>query len=869
MRKRDEQEILREAQEKINNQRLCEKLKGFTEQEHAQYQAEMIDKLLNLLYDAENLSSAIDKMMEIIAEFYDAERSYIFEQERDGTLSNTYEWCKEGIIPQIDNLQHVSHDTVQAFYEAMTERTVFCLRDFKKEVLPGTPLYEILEPQGINSLLIAPLNVNDITAGFIGVDNPSDPDKNLLFLRLCASFIEHELERQRYNSREQAVINALAAEYTCVFHYDPSTDKVMIYSLNDHLQALFGDTLKDASYNEVYEDFLAKAVAPIDRAHMLETVSRDNLFKALKEHGELRFIYQNEQNQFCEYKAIYADETKSAIIIGVSSRGEQVIGEYISKHLQEDYIGIFLVDYDSDTYRAFKKPDTSQLMTKRADNCWSHLIADLLEECSDDTKDIVSLFADPKALEKNLTGAKRREYIYRHVPSEYPWRRAVVQITNRKDGLPLTAIIAISFLDVAVAEREELNARIQRQNKLLEENQILLEEHQALLTETTEKAEAANKAKSNFLFNMSHDIRTPMNAILGFNRLAESNINNPERLKDYLKKISDAGEHLLSIINDVLDMARIESGKIELDAVNTNCETRLFTIIEMLKTLADDKGIEFITRVENVKHTNLILDSLRMEQVLVNVISNAIKYTPKGGKVEYIIEETEPLETGKARFRHTVKDTGIGMSEEFIKTIFDSFSREKNSTLSGVQGTGLGMAIVKRIINLMGGTIEVSSTLGKGTTVVIEVEFLIVKNDSDDTEQTADDDLDFTGMKLLLVEDNDLNREIARESLMEFGVSVDEANDGTVAVSKLENALPGDYDLILMDIQMPIMDGYKATHAIRRLPDKAVAAIPIVAMTANVFDEDKKKARDSGMDGHLGKPIEMNELLKVLKKYKP
>ena len=395
-----------------------------------------------------------------------------------------------------------------------------------------------------------------------------------------------------------------------------------------------------------------------------------------------------------------------------------------------------------------------------------------------------------------------------------------------------------------------------------------LEKKQTELEEAVRVANNASKAKSNFLFNMSHDIRTPMNVIMGFTNMAKKHIEDKAHLMNYLEKISGASAHLLRLINDVLDMAQIESGKLSIEAAPCNIMEYRNVIFEIMNPLAERKDITFTVKHRSVVHKNISIDIARVEQILINIISNAIKYTPQGGKVSYVCEEIPALKEGMARFRNTVTDNGIGINEAFLEHIFDVFSRERNTTESGIMGVGLGMAIVKRLIDLMGGSIIVDSTLGKGTKVTVELEFPFLDQSACDTVFNDSEDVDISGMKILLVDDNVLNREIAIEVLHSYSAEVFEADDGVTAFAMVSKSKPGDYDAVLMDIQMPIMNGYEATELIRQLPNKELAEIPIIAMTANVFEEDKQKAENAGMNAHLGKPIDVDKLVATLAKFK-
>ncbi|MBO4997734.1 MAG: response regulator [Lachnospira sp.] len=401
-------------------------------------------------------------------------------------------------------------------------------------------------------------------------------------------------------------------------------------------------------------------------------------------------------------------------------------------------------------------------------------------------------------------------------------------------------------------------------------------EQKNLLEEALLQANRANKAKSVFLSNMSHDIRTPMNAIIGFTTLATDHIDNKEQVREYLNKIMTSGNHLLNLINDVLDMSRIESGKMQLE--EEACS--LLDIIQGLRNIVQAdiraKQQELNIDMTDVLEENIYCDKLRLNQVLLNLLSNAIKYTKAQGTINLSVSKQPGAPAGYVYYEFCVKDTGIGMSKEFLSHLFEPFEREKNTTLSGIQGTGLGMAITKNIIELMNGTIEVKSELGVGTEITVTFAFrqnLNAKETEAHSEETNRMSEEAQHQKksaisqthrILLVEDNELNQEIAVAILESSNLEVEVAENGQIALDKLKQSTPGYFNLVLMDIQMPVMNGYEAAQAIRNLEDKQLSSIPILAMTANAFEEDKKKALQCGMDGHIAKPIDVDKLFEAM-----
>lgn len=439
----------------------------------------------------------------------------------------------------------------------------------------------------------------------------------------------------------------------------------------------------------------------------------------------------------------------------------------------------------------------------------------------------------------------------------------------------IIAIISVLFVKSlsSMKKTKQLNSELKTHQAQLseayEDQKDHLEEIALLNTElewAKTQAEAASSAKTSFLFNMSHDIRTPMNAIMGFRDLLEKHIDEPERRADYLRKIKDASKVLLSIINNVLEMARIEKGTVVVEEVAINTKNFGVSIFNVFSEMMAEKNIEF-THEDLVVHHNVYCDPTKMREVFMNLLSNAYKYTKPGGKVHVRLRELPSNREGYAFFETSVSDTGVGMSAEFLAHIFEEFSRENTSTANKIEGTGLGMPIVKRLVELMGGKIRVSSEKGVGTTFVVTLPHRIADEIEDaEPENVVADETVFEGKRILLAEDNDLNAEIAEEILTSAGFMIERAEDGAICYEKIVSSETGYYDLVLMDIQMPNMDGYQATRAIRALADKEKANIPIIAMTANAFEEDRSKAVNVGMNGHIAKPIDVTELLRELAK---
>ena len=394
------------------------------------------------------------------------------------------------------------------------------------------------------------------------------------------------------------------------------------------------------------------------------------------------------------------------------------------------------------------------------------------------------------------------------------------------------------------------------------------QELNAKLQVAVEKAESANHAKSTFLFNMSHDIRTPMNAIIGYADLASRHSDDPAKLKNYMENIQVCGQNLLMLLNNVLDLARIENDKTEMEYSVSDVDKDFRNCIAMFRNQADSKG-QTLTVTAHLLHPYVYVDIPHLTEVCTNLVSNAVKYTGAGGTIRCNVTQKPGEKEGWCDTVITVADNGIGMSQEFQKHIFEPFERERTSTVSRVEGSGIGMGIVKKLVGLMGGTVAVESKIGVGSKFTVTIPCRIASEDETQAkrETSPSDQKCLCGTRILLTEDNDLNAEIATELLQEEGCTVDRAKDGVECVDMLEKAANGTYQLILMDIQMPVMNGYDAAKKIRRMEDPQKANIPIIAMTANAFSEDKQAALDAGMNDHIAKPINMNVLVPTLRKY--
>ena len=519
----------------------------------------------------------------------------------------------------------------------------------------------------------------------------------------------------------------------------------------------------------------------------------------------------------------------------------------IIEGLGKEYFSVLAVELDKDRVLSYRESgENGKIISdfcRKCGNRWSKIIPSYAETMVSDNTN--GEFENQLGLETLRSQEKDYSMTYEFkLETGINYHQVRVAFVKKKDGTRM-AVVGTRNIDSLI-----------KKERMQEEK----------LKKAYVAAENANKAKTEFLNNMSHDIRTPMNVILGYNHLMKSQLTESKQL-DYQKKIEQSGKLLLAIINNVLDMARIESGKIKVDENYERVGEVVDEIISTFSSEAEEKEIHLSGSMK-VTHRNILCDGTKIREIYVNLVSNAMKYTPRGGNVTITVEELPCEKEGYMKVKSEIKDTGIGMSKEYLPTLFEPFSREQNTTTRRIGGTGLGMPIVKKMVDLMGGSIEVASELGKGTVFTFTLMHKIAdrKFYSQKTEaaETSEMGKNLSGKHVLLAEDNDLNAEIAVTVLEETGIVIERVEDGIQCVNRVAQMSPGTYDLILMDIQMPNMDGYQAAQCIRHLDDKMKAEIPIIAMTANAFAEDRKKAFDAGMNGHIAKPIDMEKLGAVI-----
>lgn len=646
------------------------------------------------------------------------------------------------------------------------------------------------------------------------------------------------------------ILSALTMDYTSLVLCDLKQDTVEVIKQDASCSEMNGHSYSE-SLNYFYDNVLMKDSCP----NYMDLLSNASLMRTLKEQGSLEWQFQivPDENGVSNLGAravfLYEDLNHFKCIMGFRPIDEIVKREKVLEHQREiieglgkEYFSILLLELDSGQIFSYREVGENGKciadFCRKYENQWCAFLPAYADEIvTDESREN---FLDQLSLDALCSNQDDFSMTYEFkMGNRIIYHQTRIVYVYKKDRSRVAVIGTRNIDDLIKKERMQ----------------------EAKLKEAYIVAEEANKAKTDFLNNMSHDIRTPMNVILGYNELMKQYLTDPI-LVDYQHKIEQSGKLLLSIINNVLDMSRIESGKMVVEERAEQIGLVVEEIENVFESSAQEKNIVFTTSVD-VDHTHVLWDGFKVREILMNLVGNAFKYTPEGGHITIDVKELNCTRSGYVRIQTQVKDTGVGMSEDYLPTLFDSFSREYNTTIGKVSGTGLGMAIVKNLVDMMDGDICVKSKLGEGTCFTVTFEHRIADEECIELNQELDV-LDgksvLQGKHVLLVEDNELNAEIAMAILEQSGLILDRVEDGLACINRLSEVDADLYDLILMDIQMPNVNGYEATRRIRQFKNLKKASIPILAMTANAFEEDKKMAMEAGMNGHISKPIDVNAL---------
>lgn len=832
---------------------------------YAELEAErfMTDQI-SLLHEAEDLADGINFMLKSIGEFTDADRAYVFETSENHTSTNTYEWCAAGVTPQIRNLHDIPFESMPKWIEVFLHGENILIEDLEayRESMPLE--YELLKVQNVSTLIAFPISVHEKLIGFVGVDNP-DMEKSNLLHRLLSLLGKYVGTMIKDHKNEQMRLEVVASKSR--LDYQLEMDEILrgaqigIWTLemdgvkaprlhpNPTMCTLLGVS-QEMSPEEVYQ-FWYHRIPPKYITPVLDYIQ-----KVIHEsYSEITYpwnhpllgqiwircggiLYPDYQGNGICIRGYHQDVTRNI----ENERKYQNLTAATS----QIYHAIYHIDLIQDRIEKLAGANQNYTPTGVVTSATAQL-NDILEKMvAPSHHEIMQYFFDLTTVNDRLHG---KLFISREYPSPQGiWRRATFIVQNRDTDDDVTEILYVTQI-IDDYKQKELA-------------------YQQELVKAVESANQANTAKTDFLNRMSHDIRTPLNGILGMLDIAQKNETNPKALLECHEKMRTAAFHLKALVNDVLDMQRMETDRFFLEQIPFDIREILDNCWSMLEAQASRLDIT-LKKIKpgSLKYPYLIGSPLHIRQIFMNLLSNAIKYNKPGGSISVHAKIIRQVHQNVI-YKFIISDTGIGISPEFQKHIFEPFAQEDTGARTIYKGTGLGMAIVHRLVQEMGGTIQLKSEKNVGSTFTLILPFTIDEHQPSASAETATDTpADLTDLHILVVEDNELNLEIAVFSLEAAGLNVSTAINGLEAVRLFEKSKPYEYDIILMDIMMPVMNGLDAAKAIRGLSRPDAPTVPIIALSANAFAEDIQKSKNAGINEHLAKPLEMDKVLKVIASY--
>lgn len=828
------------------------------------YMDEILHKISSMS-QAENekqLDNMIPSILKSIGKYTAADRAYVFEwnSEKKESFKNTFEWCAAGIEPQIQNLQEVPVCLMQNWVETFIQKKNIIIYDLE-EIAKETPQeYEILKPQNIHSLIAVPIYTNHKFIGFIGLDNP-DLNQDRMSMNLLSDVgchlgsVRENLRMMRELMIKNRILSGLSRDYMTAFVLNLDTDEY---------EFVFNQKTNHAQKHEEfkafsdYVDAYASAFAlPEFRDVMRRELDSNEIKKHFETEDEYHFSFETSPNAaglscFQAHIVKEYEEGSHFAFLGFRSIDEIVQKERFYKDALQKVNQALQHQLDMITSAlpggVKISNDDPEYSIKYVSEHFAQMLGyDTPEELMEASGGTIADLAHPDDLEQGIAQALEQYSKADHYEITYRMKC--------KNG-------SWKYIEDRGHKIRKPDGVIEHWNLILDKNELVEK------TIALESEKKANQSKSDFLSRMSHDMRTPLNGIIGLMDICMKHPEDRTLVDSSRLKARVAADHLLSLINDTLELSKLESEEAKLAKEDFYLPELIHEVETIAQMRADEEciTIRFMDDPYSIPYPNLIGSSLHVKQIFLNLITNSIKYNRKNGSVDcYLKEEKESEE--RVLVDVTIKDTGIGMSEDFLKNIFQPFVQADQGARSQYKGTGLGMAIVKELLERMGGTIQIDSVENQGTTIHVVIPFEIAEESAAVQEMSELPKENLSGRRILLVEDNELNREIAAFLLKDEGISVTEAEDGQQAVECFLKMPEGYYDAVLMDIMMPVMDGYQATRAIRGSGKKDAEMIPIIAMTANAFAEDKRKTMEAGMDAHLSKPINVPELMDTIRKF--
>lgn len=832
---------------------------------YAELEAErfMTDQI-SLLHEAEDLADGINFMLKSLGEFTDADRAYVFETSENHTSTNTYEWCAAGVTPQIRNLHDIPFESMPKWIEVFLHGENILIEDLEayRESMPLE--YELLKVQNVSTLIAFPISVHEKLIGFVGVDNP-DMEKSNLLHRLLSLLGKYVGTMIKDHKNEQMRLEVVASKSR--LDYQLEMDEILrgaqigIWTLemdgvkaprlhpNPTMCTLLGVS-QEMSPEEVYQ-FWYHRIPPKYITPVLDYIQ-----KVIHEsYSEITYpwnhpllgqiwircggiLYPDYQGNGICIRGYHQDVTRN-----IENKRKY---QNLTAATSQIYHAIYHIDLIQDRIEKLAGANQNYTPTGVVTSATAQL-NDILEKMvAPSHHEIMQYFFDLTTVNDRLHG---KLFISREYPSPQGiWRRATFIVQNRDTDDDVTEILYVTQI-IDDYKQKELA-------------------YQQELVKAVESANQANTAKTDFLNRMSHDIRTPLNGILGMLDIAQKNETNPKALLECHEKMRTAAFHLKALVNDVLDMQRMETDRFFLEQIPFDIREILDNCWSMLEAQASRLDIT-LKKIKpgSLKYPYLIGSPLHIRQIFMNLLSNAIKYNKPGGSISIHAKIIRQVHQNVI-YKFIISDTGIGISPEFQKHIFEPFAQEDTGARTIYKGTGLGMAIVHRLVQEMGGTIQLKSEKNVGSTFTLILPFTIDEHQpSASAETDTDTPADLTDLHILVVEDNELNLEIAVFSLEAAGLNVSTAINGLKAVRLFEKSKPYEYDIILMDIMMPVMNGLDAAKAIRGLSRPDATTVPIIAPSANAFAEDIQKSKNAGINEHLAKPLEMDKVLKVIASY--
>ena len=828
------------------------------------YMDEILHKISSMS-QAENekqLDNMIPSILKSIGKYTAADRAYVFEwsSEKKESFKNTFEWCAAGIEPQIQNLQEVPVCLMQNWVETFIQKKNIIIYDLEEIAKEAPQEYEILKPQNIHSLIAVPIYTNHKFIGFIGLDNP-DLKQDRMSMNLLSDVgchlgsVRENLRMMRELMIKNRILSGLSRDYTTAFVLNLDTDEY---------EFVFNQKTNHAQKHEEfrafsdYVDAYASAFAlPEFRDVMRRELDSNEIKKHFETEDEYHFSFETSPNAaglscFQAHIVKEYEEGSHFAFLGFRSIDEIVQKERFYKDALQKVNQALQHQLDMITSAlpggVKISNDDPEYSFKYVSEHFAQMLGyDTPEELMEASGGTIVDLAHPDDLEQGIAQALEQYSKADHYEITYRMKC--------KNG-------SWKYIEDRGHKIRKPDGVIEHWNLILDQNELVEK------TIALESEKKANQSKSDFLSRMSHDMRTPLNGIIGLMDICMKHPEDRTLVDSSRLKARVAADHLLSLINDTLELSKLESEEAKLAKEDFYLPELIHEVETIAQMRADEEciTIRFMDDPYSIPYPNLIGSSLHVKQIFLNLITNSIKYNRKNGSVDcYLKEEKESEE--RVLVDVTIKDTGIGMSEDFLKNIFQPFVQADQGARSQYKGTGLGMAIVKELLERMGGTIQIDSVENQGTTIHVVIPFEIAEESAAVQEMSELPKENLSGRRILLVEDNELNREIAAFLLKDEGISVTEAEDGQQAVECFLKMPEGYYDAVLMDIMMPVMDGYQATREIRGSGKKDAEMIPIIAMTANAFAEDKRKTMEAGMDAHLSKPINVPELMDTIRKF--